>query len=524
MIKMCRIKKRIIYKLISFALLVPVLVLALATIFSCSDLLRGSSEEDNDPDETVTDEFYRWTHTYGIQWADNAHDACILYDNGLMTSGYFSVFVDFDPENGHLYRSGSDDSAGMFVMRHNSEGELEWVETPDGPENDDTTMAMAFDPRTRPYLYVTGGFKDTVSFGSYEITSEGQRDIFVTKYSLYGGIVWLKTLGGTGEEESSDIVVDAAGNIYYMGRFGSEDLDFDVSEEGEHIVERQGGMDFFISKLDEYGGHVWTKTWDGVTSHSREGHYTCEIEGVEMAIGSDGSIYVAGVFRDTKDFDSDDGEHTLTATDSGSSWYPSIDIFALKLESDGSFAWARRWGTSAYEERGTSVALSSDESTVTIGGIYDYDHVFVYKLSSDDGTDVWTKHMDVGTHWEKRVVLRLNEQEELYVVSNFSGTDKDFDPSDSAEDLHSSAGGYDAFLTIFDSDEQYKTTYTFGGDYADIPSSFGIGTDGSVYIVGGFTSGNADFNPQSGEDLVDERSATSPGSEYDIFITKWIIP
>src|SRR5258706_15151390 len=61
---------------------------------------------------------------------------------------------------------------------------------------------------------MTGYFSGTVTIGAKVLTSLGDGDIFLAKDG-----VWVVQIGGTGLDEGTDIVFDAAGNIYLTGWF-----------------------------------------------------------------------------------------------------------------------------------------------------------------------------------------------------------------------------------------------------------------------------------------------------------------
>ena len=71
--------------------------------------------------------------------------------------------------------------------------------------------------------YTTGFFKGTVDFdpgaGTFNITSVGGRDIFITKLDAAGNLVWAKGMGGASDDEGFSIAVDASGNVYTTGYF-----------------------------------------------------------------------------------------------------------------------------------------------------------------------------------------------------------------------------------------------------------------------------------------------------------------
>ena len=95
--------------------------------------------------------------------------------------------------------------------------------------------------------YVTGNFAGTAAFGGTSLTSAGDRDIFVSKISSAGAVLWGQDMGGPAEDVGFDLAVDRAGNIYTTGYFtGTADFDpgpatFNLTATGNHSA--------FVSQL-----------------------------------------------------------------------------------------------------------------------------------------------------------------------------------------------------------------------------------------------------------------------------------
>ena len=80
-------------------------------------------------------------------------------------------------------------------------------------------------------IVMAGHFKGTVDFdpsssATQSRTSAGDYDLYVTKYTPAGQLLWVRTMGGTGWDESMALAVDPAGNVLLTGYFyGSADFD-----------------------------------------------------------------------------------------------------------------------------------------------------------------------------------------------------------------------------------------------------------------------------------------------------------
>ena len=100
-------------------------------------------------------------------------------------------------------------------------------------------------------VYTTGDFWGTADFdpgpGTFNLTSAGNRDIFVSKLDSAGNFVWAKQMGGPGGDFGFPIAVDAAGNVYTTGPFPGT-ADFDPGP-GVFNLTSAGSYDIFVSKL-----------------------------------------------------------------------------------------------------------------------------------------------------------------------------------------------------------------------------------------------------------------------------------
>lgn len=65
--------------------------------------------------------------------------------------------------------------------------------------------------------YVTGQFSGTATFGTIQLVSYGEGDIFVAKYDANGNYIWAKKAGGNSGDIGIDISTDANGNSYVTG-------------------------------------------------------------------------------------------------------------------------------------------------------------------------------------------------------------------------------------------------------------------------------------------------------------------
>ncbi len=102
-------------------------------------------------------------------------------------------------------------------------------------------------------LYLTGTYAGTIDFNPDAViedtqSSNGNYDVFVTKYFANGDYAWTQSLGGTSTETVSSMNVAGNGNLFLTGTFKNT-VDFDP---GAGVVERtsNGYQDMYLLHLN----------------------------------------------------------------------------------------------------------------------------------------------------------------------------------------------------------------------------------------------------------------------------------
>lgn len=343
-------------------------------------------------------------------------------------------------------------------------------------------------------VYTTGYFGGIVDFdpgvGTFNLTSAGGRDIFISKLDPSGGFIWAKRFGGATDDKGSGITVDKYGNVYTIGDFyGTVDFEPGV---GIYNLSAAGsaGSDVFISKLNAAGNFVWAKQLGGGNSE------------VASAINVDnnGSIYTAGGFVGTADFDPGPGIYNLVSTG-----YDKI--FVCKLDSAGNFTWAKQMG-GMYGEFVWDMAIDDNHNVYTTGrfqGTADFDpgsgtynltcagnwDIFISKLDSS-GNFAWAKQIG-STDFDCGYSLAFDMSNNVFITGCFMAT-TDFDPGSGVYNL-TSAGVNDIFITKLDYSGNFCWVKQMGGTSNDAGNALAVDDYGNIYIAGNFRSAPADFDP-----------------------------
>lgn len=352
---------------------------------------------------------FEWAKAIGSAGSDYAFSIALEASGHVYTAGYFQGTVDFDPDllgNFNLTSAGSDD---VFIVKLDASGNFEWAKAIGGIDNE-VAYSIAIDMGGN--VYTTGYFSGSVDFdpdssGTFNLTTTGGTDIFISKLDASGNFIWAKQMGGTSYAGGESLIIDALGNIYTTGYFyGTTDFDpgagtFNLTSSGTH--------DIFISKLDSSGSFIWANAMGG------SGYDV----GNSIALDASGNVYTTGSFEGTVDFDPGAATFYLT-TASASNGYD--DLFISKLDNAGNFIWAKQMGGS-YDDGGSSIAIDPYGSIYITGsfqGTADFDpgtgtfnfisaggyDIFVAKLNWL-GNFEWAKAMGgISTDYGMSIVIR----------------------------------------------------------------------------------------------------------------------
>ena len=361
-------------------------------------------------------------------------------------------------------------------------------------------------------VYVTGNFWSTVDFdpdGGDPHTSNGDYDVFLSKFDSSGNFKWARTWGGTDWDKGFGVATDGSGNVYVTGYFKGT-VDFDPGGGDPHTS--NGVDDVFLSKFDSSGNFEWARTWGGSSWD----------EGWGVAADGSGNVYVSGNFMGTVDFDPGGGDpHTSNG---------SYDVFLSKFDLLGNFKQARAWGGPAWDI-GWGVALDGSGNVYVTGyfeGTVDFDPGGGDIHTSNGSTDVFLSKFDSsgnfkgartwgGSLWDEARGVAADGSGNVY-VTGFFGSTVDFDPG--GGDPHTSNGDLDAFLSKFDSSGNFDWARTWGGSIWD--EGWGVTADGSgnVYVTGYFRE-TVDFAPTDPPCNEDPDAHTAKGYQ-DVFLTKYL--
>jgi len=380
---------------------------------------------------------YSSTSVFGTSALDYGSAMKTDSNGNLYVAGQFSAgTVDFDPTSGVDNKTNTLGGYDIFLTKINADGTYGWTKTWGGTGND-ASYNLAFDSNNN--VFIIGEFFATVDFdpgvGDISYTSAGTTDIFLSKFDTNGNFLSVKVMGGTSHDRGHGVVINSTGEIFIAGKFFSPTIDFDPSG-GVDNKATAGSYDAFLTKFNADETYAWTKTW-GSTDRDTVN---------DLQLGTDGSIYLAGVYRLTVDFDPSGSVDSRTSVGLD-------DPFLTKFNADGTYVWTKTWGSTLND--------------------------FSFNL-------------------------RVNSANNVYIIGSFQAT-VDFDPSGATNTIVS-AGLEDSYVSKFDANGNYVFTRVWGGSLMDEVLGITIDTGGN-YFIGGFFNGTQDLDPTAG---TDSRTSTGP--------------
>jgi len=132
-------------------------------------------------------------------------------------------------------------TTSTFVTKFDAAGNTKWSKA-FGGAGDVGGSAARVDPAG--HILLTGGFFNTVDFGSGPVTGKGLNDLFVTKLDGAGQLIWNKTAGDGDIQAGGTVAVDHAGHVFVGARIlGAVDM-------GTGAVSSHGKDDALVAKLE----------------------------------------------------------------------------------------------------------------------------------------------------------------------------------------------------------------------------------------------------------------------------------
>jgi hypothetical protein len=295
-----------------------------------------------------------WIRLCGGTGLDRGLDMKIDNNDDIIVTGFFSNTAFFGDTS--LTSLGFSD---VFVVKFNSQGDFQWVVHGAG-SNHDESLCIATDSDNN--IYISGYFEETLSIGSFLLSTTTFSTMFIAKISPSGNVLWAKQAVGEdfGESISYDLVCDADKNVIVTGYFDDTTIFQDTT-----LYSYDGSIDIFIAKYDFNGDLIWVIQAGGDYDDA----------GDAITVDESGNLYIAGDFQYTATF----GNITLTSSNS------ARNIFYGALNPSGTFQWVEQ-STGSNFARPLSIYYNQVNG-IAISGGYDLDFTIGDSSFTSNGTE-----------------------------------------------------------------------------------------------------------------------------------------
>lgn len=399
-----------------------------------------------------------------------------------------------------------------------------WTKLLGSPSNEQTNgIAMSTDG----FIYATG-----LTTGSFQgqVFTGGRSDIFLTKYSSDGAVIWSKIYGSLKNDASnssgmyysdrndrSDAISLSTDGSIYIGGFTTGVLDGQsnnggdtdgfltkFSSAGEKIwtrmiggsggdyirgitnssdgsvyvtgytssnldgLTKRGQFDSFLIKYDAYGNKLWTRFIADTNT------YLVESFGNAVSVGKDGNITIVGSVNFTKG--QFNGENFIGS---------SSNAFITKYTPSGERLWSHLLGSSQQSSVGGYGVANATDGSIYITGNNTGSELdgqigtgpFVTKYSAD-GVKAWTKLLGFSSAYPQGTSIAIGSDGAIFVGGSQSN---------------------DGFVTKLNSNGTVLWNWKFSSTGSDQVNALTVASDGTLY-VGGFSGGALNEQTYNGSD------------------------
>ena len=387
-----------------------------------------------------------------------------------------------------------------FAQEH----DIQWAKYSGGTQTDDVFTVTTDNLGN---VFSAGGFQGTAMFGATTLTSAGGRDMHLSKQDAEGNFLWTIHGQSPGSARGISMDTDASGNVFISGYYYAS---FTLGAFTVNAV--NSDYNIYVAKIDANGNCLWLKTIDG----SIDATWSFDLE-----VDDSGNAYVVGEIIGDGYFDS------INTTNIGNG-----DLFVTKINSSGTFQWARQMGGSTYGDQAYGVALDGNgniyitgyfQGTANIAGqtltsaSSSFADVFIAKLDND-GNGIWAHSFgDNNDHDLGRDVV-VDANGDVIFTGLFKGTiNFEGNSITSTTEMYGSTPGYDVFLVKLDANGNGLWAESAGEARDDYVRAIDVDSDNNIYISG-YTEGDMRYDAD-GVNYVHANTNDQSWSSYaDVFV------
>lgn len=155
-----------------------------------------------------------WAKRAGGTAGDVGHSVAVDTSDNIFVAGEFETISDFGPYIVDTYGSGDNDG---FIAKYDKNGNVQWVRQI-GSTGDDKGYGIVTDEKG--FAFTTGFMTGNINqISQFLLPGFGGEDIYVSGYDPYGNCTWAKCFGGSGEDRGNSIIYNGGTSLYVSGYF-----------------------------------------------------------------------------------------------------------------------------------------------------------------------------------------------------------------------------------------------------------------------------------------------------------------
>jgi gliding motility-associated-like protein len=397
-----------------------------------------------------------WAYTAGSIKEDEAMDICYDQNGYIISAGYIAGQTTFNVSPSIVLNSNSNGNPDIYVSKSTSNGQVVWAVKAGGAGSD---RALSVKTDSNNNIYITGFYYGTATFGSITLTSiNGSQDGFLAKLDANGNFIWAKSFGGNLAEWGNAIALDEQNNAIITGQFqGSTNFGGTTLTSMINPNTSFSSFDVFVAKYSPAGNLTWVK----------KGSAKYDDRGLDIIADSQNNIYVCGQFSDTIQFQNTHHNQIMNAS------------FIIKYNSAGNEQWFRKASGvfsipySMVMDNNNKIYVTGDfQGTFTyfgssansfINGTYT-NKAFLMKIDNS-GNFIWGKSESSNNYVSSKRVA-LDTQQDPYIFGEFGCTMNEY--SDAyGPGVFNSIGFGDLFITKYNNTGTRQWFKHYGGPRND---------------------------------------------------------
>ena len=424
-----------------------------------------------------------WAKVFGGSGDDYTYSIAVDAVGNTYIAGYLMSDT-FHLNNGKTLIKTNQYSSSYdgFLTKYDANGLCQWAVSICG-NNSEYAMSVVLDASGN--IYLAGRYSSpTVVIDGVVLSSNGAYEGFLAKFTNSGSCLWAHNIGGTGDDMTNSVSVDASGNAYIVGNFNSPTLNLTST-----VTVANNGVSYqnaYIAKYNTSGVCLWAKNISGTYVDLAK----C------VSVDNLGNVFVTGEYLGT----SLNLGNGISITNNG-----DYDAYLAKYDTSGVCQWAKNLGGSSID-RANALAVDGLGNAYLFGDFGSYSMSFGSGVSlssiTGDKDGYLAKFSSAGVcSWAKKIYgpstdemrgLSIDNQGSILLAGDYFSGVLTFNNNFAL--TNSKYSGCDGFLAKYDTTGLCKWAKNINSSYLVWGTSIGSDLAGNIYLGGILIGDSASFN------------------------------